>query len=442
MQRLTKSPGETSGASPTAGTRVPGLHWAWVVAGVSFLVLIGTSGFRSLPSVTMAPLHGQFGWSYSSISFAISVNLVIVGAAAPFAAALMERFTIRRVLSGALVLIALGTGLPAWMTAQWQLVLLWGLLVGAGCGAISLAFVTTLTERWFVRHRGIVSGVLTAGSTAGQLVFLPLLGHLTDHSGWRTASIVVALCSLVAVPFVLLLLRDHPRDKGLTAYGAEQATRAAQPAEEPAAPPTSALRVLRHAVRRHEFWLLAGTFGICGITTSGFMQTDFIPAACDHGMAETTAAGLLGIAGVFDILGTTVSGWLTDRYDSRYLLVVYYALRGLSLLVLPGLFSDTVTPGMLVFGIFYGMDWIATVPPTMRLCQNVFGPSAGVVFGWLWTAHQVGGALAAAAAGVIRDALGSYTLAWFTGGVVCLAAAGMALALRPTKALPQPVAVP
>jgi len=431
VRNLEKIPGPPrSGPRAGAGS----LHWAWIVAGVSFLVLIGTSGFRSLPSVVMTPIHEEMGWSYGTISFAISLNLVIVGLAAPYAAALMERLSIRSVLSGALVLIALGTGLPAWMSAPWQLVLLWGLLVGAGCGAISLAFVATLTERWFVKHRGIVSGVLTAGSTAGQLIFLPLLGGLSDNSSWRTASIVVALGSLVAVPFVVLLLRDHPREKGLTAYGAAQA-----PEEEPeaaeAGPVTSAFGVLREAARTQDFWLLAGTFGICGVTTSGFIQTDFIPAAHDHGMTTTAAAGLLGIAGVFDIVGTTFSGWLTDRYDSRYLLLAYYTLRGLSLLALPWLFSDTVTPGMLVFTVFYGMDWIATVPPTIRLCQDSFGSSAGVVFGWLWTAHQVGGALATALGGVMRDHFGTYTIVWFTGATVCLAAGAMSLAIRPSSPL-------
>ncbi|MET9914620.1 MFS transporter [Streptomyces sp. NPDC006476] len=407
------------------------------MAGVSFLVLIGTSGFRSLPSVVLTPLHDEMGWSYSTISFAISLNLVIVGLAAPYAAALMERLSIRTVLSGALVLITLGTGLPAWMTAPWQLVLLWGVLVGAGCGAISLAFVATLTERWFVKHRGIVSGILTAGSTAGQLVFLPLLGRLSDNSSWRTASIVVALGSLITVPFVILLLRDHPREMGLTAYGAEEVPEGA-PGSEAEVPETghtakSAFGVLRQVARTHEFWLLAGSFGICGITTSGFIQTNFIPAAHDHGMTTTAAAGLLGIAGVFDIVGTTLSGWLTDRYDSRYLLLVYYTLRGVSLLMLPWLFSDMVTPGMLVFTIFYGMDWIATVPPTIRLCQDAFGSSAGVVFGWLWTAHQLGGALATAVSGVIRDNFGTYTIVWFTGATVCLAAGAMFLAMRPSN---------
>lgn len=412
--------------------RFGGVHWAWVVAGVSFLVLIGTSGFRALPSVILTPLHHEFGWSYSTISFAISVNLVLVGLAAPYAAALMERLGIRTVLAGALVLIAIGTGLPAWMTAPWQLVLFWGLLVGVGCGAISLAFVATLTNRWFVKRRGLVTGVLTAASTAGQLVFLPLLGGLSDHAGWRTASIVVAVAALAAAPFVIFFLRDHPRDMGLTAYGAEEMAQDAQTAEQDAsdearAVPKGALQVLREASHTRSFWLLAGSFGICGITTSGVMQTHFIPAAHDHGMIGTTAAGLLAVAGVFDIVGTTASGWLTDRYDSRSLLAVYYTLRGLSLILLPMLFAATATPSMLAFIIFYGLDWIATVPPTIRLCQERFGSSAGVVFGWLWTAHQVGGAIAAGAGGLIRDHLGSYTLAWYGAGVSCLVGAVLSM---------------
>lgn len=425
---------EVSGP-PDRRKRFGALHWAWVVAAVSFLVLIGTSGFRALPSVVLAPMHDDLGWSYSTISLAISLNLVLVGLAAPYAAALMERLGIRTVLTWSLVMIAVGTGLPAWIDSPWQLIVLWGLIVGAGNGAISLAFVATLTNRWFLKRRGLVTGVLTAASTAGQLVFLPLLGGLTEYSGWRTASILVAVAALVVVPFVALFLRDRPSDVGTTAYGADES----KPEEEEPAP-RGAFRVLREVSRNRAFWLLAIGFGICGVTTSGVMQTHFIPAAHDHGMAATTAAGLLAIAGVFDIVGTTASGWLTDRYDSRVLLAIYYGLRGVSLLLLPALFAATATPSMLVFIVFYGVNWIATVPPTIRLCQEWFGSSAGVVFGWLWTAHQLGGALAAGASGIIRDTFGTYTIAWFGGGVCCLVAAGLSawIPLRRSKT-PEPV---
>ncbi|GHF70344.1 putative MFS family arabinose efflux permease [Amycolatopsis bartoniae] len=408
------------------------LHWAWVVAAVSFLVLISTSGFRSLPSVVMAPMHEDMHWSYGTISLAISVNLVLVGLAAPYAAALMERLGIRLVLATALVLIAVGTGLPVVTSEPWQLVLLWGGLVGLGCGAISLAFVATLTNRWFVKYRGLVTGVLTAASTAGQLVFLPVLGWLSQHSGWRTVSVVVAVAAVISVPFIITLLRERPRDMGLAPLGAEPGPDGEPVVEEEEPAPRGAFRVLRDAVRTRVFWLLAGSFAICGVTTSGVMQTHFIPAAEDHGMTGTTAAGLLAVAGVFDIAGTTVSGWLTDRYDSRFLLATYYTLRGLSLILLPLLFAATPTPSMIAFAVFYGLDWIATVPPTIRLCQQYFGSSAGVVFGWMWTAHQIGGAIAAEAGGMVRDHTGSYTIVWVAAGATCLFAAVLSM-LPPVK---------
>ncbi|MFC4908305.1 MFS transporter [Actinomadura gamaensis] len=417
-------------AAPS-GRRRP--HWAWAVAGVSLLVLISSSGFRALPGVTMDPMHDHEGWSHSEISFAVSVNLVIFALTAPFAAALMMRYGIGRTVAASLALIAVGSGLPARAASAWQLTVYWGLLVGLGSGALAVAFVTTLTQRWFHRRRGLVTGVLTAGGTAGQLVFLPLLAWLVEATGWRAASLVVAAAALATAPLALWLIRDDPRELGLRPYGADDLSSdelSAMTADELGAEPSGALRALAQAARTSTFWLLAGGFAICGVTTAGMIQTHFVPAAGDHGMPGTTAAGLLALAGVFDIVGTTLSGFLTDRVDSRVLLGAFYTLRGISLFFLPSLFSDSPTPSLLVFTVFYGLDWIATVPPMIRLCQDHFGADAAIVFGWMWTAHQLGGAAAAAAGGVIRDYLGAYTIAWYGSAVLCLLAAASSLAIR------------
>ncbi len=380
-------------------------HRAWIVAGASLIVLIGSSGFRALPSVTMTAMHHEFGWSHGAISVAVGVNLVVFGLTAPFAAALMERLSIRTVVTGALILMALGSAGPMISPTPMALIFYWGLLAGVGGGAIALAYVATLTNRWFVKHRGLVTGVLTAGGTAGQLVFLPLLAWSADRFGWRAASWLVAGAALAAAPFAYWLVRDRPADLGLRAYGAAPAS-----VDEDAGPgavtPTGALRALRLAARTRAFWWLAVSFAICGVTTAGLVQTHFIPAAMDHGMTQTTAAGLLALAGVMDIIGTTVSGWLTDRVDSRVLLAVYYGLRGVSLVLLPPVFAAGTTPSMLAFIVFYGLDWIATVPPTIRLCQQHFGAAAGIAFGW--------------AGGYLRDLFGSYTGVWYGSGVVCL----------------------
>jgi MFS family permease len=423
--------GATTSPPPHPGPR---LHYAWIVASVALLTLVGAAGFRSTPSLLMEPLHHEFGWSHGVISAAVSVNLVLYGLTAPFAAALMDRFGIRPVLAAALTVIACGSGLTVFMTQPWQLMLCWGLLVGLGSGSIAFAFVATVTDRWFQARRGLVSGVLTAASAAGNLVFLPVLGWLVTAHGWRASSITVAVSALAVVPLALLLLREHPADLGLAPYGADEPLPPAPPRRGAA---TRALRVLRSAARTRAFWLLAGTFAICGATTNGLVGTHFIPAAGDHGMAETTAAGLLALVGVFDVCGTIFSGWLTDRFDARRLLGTYYLLRGASLMVLPGLFARTVHPSMLVFVIFYGLDWVATVPPTLALCRREFGADAPVVFGWVAAGHQVGAALVAAAAGVIRDQLGSYDAAWYGAGALCVFAAAGALAMRlPTTPTP------
>ncbi|MEV5502872.1 MFS transporter [Nonomuraea fuscirosea] len=404
------------------------LHRAWYVAAVAFVAILGSAGFRATPGVLITPLQEEFGWTAGTISLAVSINLVLYGLTAPFAAALMDRFGMRRVVAVALLLIAAGSGLTVLMTASWQLLLFWGVLVGLGTGSMALVFAATVVDRWFVRHRGLVTGVLTAAGATGQLVFLPVLAQLAQGPGWRFASLTVAAAALAVVPFVWWLLRDRPEDVGTTALGADpDAVRAEPPAKVNAA--VRAVSVLVSAARTRPFWLLAGGFAICGASTNGLVGTHFIPAAHDHGMAEPVAAGLLAVIGIFDIAGTVASGWLSDRIDPKVLLGVYYGLRGLSLMVLPGLFAATAEPSMLIFIIFYGLDWVATVPPTVALCRRIYGADGAVVFGWVFGSHQVGAAFAAVGAGLTRDHLGAYDLAWYVSGALCLLAAGMSLAI-------------
>jgi predicted MFS family arabinose efflux permease len=402
-------------------------NWAWVVAGVAFIALVGAAAFRATPGALIEPLKSEFGWSTGTIGLAVSVNLMLFGLTAPFAAALMERLGVRKVVASALTLVAVGSGLTVFMTTAWQLVLFWGVLVGLGTGSMALAFVATITGRWFVKHRGLVTGVLTAGGATGQLVFLPAVAALSEWSGWRSAALMVSFAALAVVPLVLLFLREHPADLGVPPYGGDKIV---------PVPPTSggsarrAIGALTSAARTGPFWFLAAGFAICGATTNGLVGTHFIPAAHDHGMPTTAAAGLLAMVGVFDIVGTVLSGWLTDKVDPRLLLAVYYVLRGASLLVLPQLFHDSVQPSMLVFIIFYGLDWVATVPPTVALCREVFGLSAPVVFGWVFASHQIGAAIAATAAGLTRDHFGDYAPAWYVAGVLSIGAAFLSMKVK------------
>ncbi len=412
------------------------LHRAWLVAAVAGVAIIGAAGFRATPGVLITPLQEEFGWSRGVISLAVSVNLILFGLTAPFAAALMDRFGIRRVVSIALLLVAAGSGLTVFMTASWQLVLLWGVLVGLGTGSMALVFVATIAGRWFVKRRGVVTGVLTAAGATGQLIFLPLLASIAGDRGWRTAALTVTVAALAVVPLVIVLLRDHPADVGLPPNGAKEVV-PAPPRQDGAA--RRALTVLRASSRSGPFWLLVGGFAVCGASTNGLIATHLIPAAHDHGMPETTAAGLLALVGIFDIVGTILSGWLTDRYDPRLLLGVYYTLRGLSLLVLPSLIGASAQPSLMVFVVFYGLDWVATVPPTIALCRQYFGEDGPIVFGWVFAAHQIGAAIAASGAGFIRDITGGYDPAWVTSGVLCFFAAVMSVRIgRGVPAVPDP----
>jgi MFS family permease len=415
----------TQTEAPRASVRR--VHPAWWAAAATFLALLGAAAFRATPSVMIEPFRAEFGWSIGTISLALSVNLALFGITAPFAAALMERFGVRRVVSLALLMVATGSGLTVFMTASWQLVALWGVIVGLGTGSMAMALVATVVGRWFVARRGLVSGILTAASATGQLIFLPTIAHVVQAYGWRAASLTVSVCALAVVPVVVFLLRERPADVGELPYGGTAAD-VVEPLRSGAA--RLAVGTLVRALRVRTFWLLAGGFFICGATTTGLVQQHFMPAAHDHGMPMTTAASLLALVGVFDLVGTIASGWLTDRFDPRLLLGAYYGLRGVSLALLVPLFGADLNASVLAFVIFYGLDWVATVPPTLALTRAAFGASAPVVFGWVFASHQLGAACAALAAGVARDTLGSYDAAWYGGAVLCVIGAALSLSIR------------
>jgi len=395
------------------------IHPAWIAAIITFFTLIATSGFRSAPSVLMIPLEDSFGWGRDEISLAISVNVLLFGLTAPFAAALMERFGIRKVVMTALTTVGLGAGSTIFITQPWHLVALWGVIVGIGTGSMALVFAATIANRWFITNRGLVIGILTAASATGQLIFLPGLSALAADHGWRAISITVALGAFVMVPVIALFLRERPSDIGMKPYGAPMNW--VEPPRNNANAAVVAIETLKSAMKIRNFWYLTGSFFVCGLSTSGLIGTHFIPAAHDHGMGQVAAASLLALVGVFDVVGTLASGWLTDRIDPKKLLFFYYFLRGISLFLLPSILFSTVHPSTLVFVIFYGLDWVATVPPTVILCRTVLGPEkATVVYGWVFAAHQVGGSIAALGAGIARVHLGDYASAFYLSGFLCI----------------------
>jgi MFS family permease len=400
-------------------TQVRRVHPAWIAALVTFFTLVATAGFRSAPSVLIVPLEEAFGWGRDQISLAISVNVLLYGLTAPFAAALMERFTVRKVVMGALTTVSTGAFLTTFVNAPWQLVLTWGVIVGVGTGSMALVFAATIANRWFVKRRGLVVGALTAAAATGQLVFLPGLTALSQDYGWRSIGLTIGAASLLMVPFIYLFLKEKPADLGMLPFGAPADWQAPDKSTMPAA--KLAIVTLKEASAHKDFWYLTGSFFVCGLSTSGLIGTHFIPAAHDHGMPQVTAASLLALIGVFDVIGTLCSGWLTDKFDPRKLLFFYYSLRGLSLFLLPSILFASVHPSTLVFVIFYGLDWVATVPPTIMLCRTILGPERGtVIYGWVFAAHQIGGSIAAFGAAVLRVKLGDYALSFYLSGALCL----------------------
>ena len=403
------------------------VHYGWMIAGVTFLTMLVTAGAVGAPGVLILPLQKEFGWQNAEISSALGIRFLLFGLMAPFAAALINRFGMRRIALSALLLIAAGLLLSLAMTRVWQLVLLWGVVIGLGTGLTALVLGVTVATRWFSTRRGLVTGLLTASSATGQLLFLPLLASVSERLGWRPAVAMVCGALALAAFAVLAFMRDRPADVGQQPFGQAAGDDAANVVATIPAPITP-WHALRDASRTGVFWVLFGTFFICGASTNGLIQTHFIPLCADFGLPAVSAASVLAAMGMFDIVGTIGSGWLSDRYDSRWLLFWYYGLRGLSLMYLP--FSDFTFYGLSLFALFYGLDWIATVPPTVKLTVARFGRErANLVFGWIFAGHQLGAATAAFGAGVSRTVLLSYLPAFFAAGALCLIAAVLILTL-------------
>ena len=416
---------------------VPKIHYGWIAAGVAFVTLLAAAGARATPGVILLPFGNEFQWSRAKVSAIVSVNIFLYGLVGPFAAALYQRFGLRKSMMSALALISVGYGLAMVATHYWQFVLLWGVVVGIGSGMAATVLGAAVATRWFTERRGLVMGLLTASTATGQMVFLPALASVVTRHGWRIAPLVVVGVTALVIPLVWWLMRDDPRDVGLRPYG-ETGPVTAAPANSAVNPARRAVQVLFEAMRVRDFWLLAGSFFVCGASTNGLIGTHLIPAAFDCGIPEVRAAGLLAAMGVFDLFGTTASGWLSDRYNCRYLLFMYYGLRGLSLLMLPTALLGP-TAGLGVFALFYGLDWIATVPPTVRLTGEVFGrEKAGIVFGWIAASHQVGAAFATYGAGALRTSQGTYTPAFMAAGALCVIGALIVLPISRMR----PVAAP
>lgn len=406
------------------------IHYSWVVASVTFLTMLVMAGAVGAPGVFIQPLQHEFGWQTADISSALAIRFVLFGLMGPFAAVFMNYFGMRRVILTALTLVVCGFGLSLTVMNQfWQLVFFWGVMVGLGTGLTAMVLGATVATRWFSARRGLIIGLLAASSATGQLVFLPLLAKLTESYGWRAALTFICLMLVVAAVAVIALMRDRPSDLGLPLYGETEVAAAdkttsrnlVQMLLEP-------LRTLRDVSGSMTFWILFATFFICGATTAGLIQTHFVSMCGDFGLAATSAAGMLALMGVFDFIGTVGSGWLSDRYDNRILLFFYYGLRGVSLMILP--FTDFAVSGLSIFAVLYGLDWIATVPPTIKIIASTFGVQrANVIFGWIFAAHQLGAAFAAYGAGLIRTLLATYTPSFFIAGLLCFIAALIALAI-------------
>ena len=411
----------------------PGVHYAWVVLGVMFFSALCAMGVRSAPGVIIVPLQKEFGWSVSTISGAVSLNIILLGVLAPFMAGLMQTVGLKRTVMSCLSLLTVGVFLSMFMTQPWQLYLTWGLMVGVGASAGSIGLATAIANRWFATRRGMVVGIMTSASATGQLIFLPLLGAMAEWYGWQSVALTLGAAMAAVVCLLGLILAESPARIGVAPFGGTMT--AAPVTAQGGNPFMVTINGLKRGVKSLDFWLLGLSFAVCGFSTNGLIGTHLISYCGDNGIGQVVAASTLASLGVFSMIGANVSGWLTDRVNPRYILFVVYSLRGLSLLILP--FTDFSTTSLLIFAAFYGLDWIATGAPTYALTNQIFGErDAPVIISWIYTMHQIGGATAAIMAGTVRDVTGSYMFAFMASGFVCLLASLLVLRIRkPAMAL-------
>jgi len=414
-------------------TRIAGLfhgrlHYAWVVLVVAFIGMLAGVAVRAAPGVMIVPLERAFGWDKATIGGAISINIILMGLLGPFLTGLMQIIGLKRTIIGCLAVLMAGTFLSMFMTQPWHLFLTWGLMVGIGSGGTAVGIAGALANRWFTQRTGLAMGLLTSANAAGQLIFLPILAMMADQYGWQGVSIGVTIAMAIAIPLLWVLLPESPARIGLPAYGA---TEIREPERSIGGNLFSvAFGALFRAARSLDFWLLCITFGICGLSTNGLINTHLIAYCTDNGITELNGAWILAVIGVFSLIGSVGSGWLCDRFSPRVLLFWYYGLRGLSLVAIPYTTFDPIS--LSIFAVFYGLDWVATGPATFALTNQVFGRrDAPVILSWVFAAHQVGGALAAVGAGAVRDMSGSYFLAFLASGIACLAASLLVLRVSP-----------
>jgi MFS family permease len=406
------------------------IHYSWIILFIAFFSIITAGIIRSSSGVFIVPFETDFGWERSTISFAFAISLLLYGISGPFMAALIETIGLKKMMILAMATLVVGILLTFIMEKPWQLILIWGIIIGLGSGLFLTVLSPYIANQWFEKRRGLALGILTASTATGQLILLPLLAIIVETHSWKWAMGLILILSLIMLAIILLFMKNSPQEAGLLPYGQEEGS-AVNKVEQKKNPITIAFQTLFEAVKVKEFWLLAGSFFICGLSTSGLIGTHFISYCIGFGFTAVTAASMLSLMGVFDLIGTTLSGWLSDRFDNRWLLFWYYGLRGASLLFLPFAFSDGSYIFLIIFSVFYGLDWIATVPPTVNISRQIFGiEKSVVVYGWIFAAHQLGSAVAAGGAGIVYKMFNSYTWAFALAGMFCLLASLFVIVIK------------
>lgn len=398
------------------------IHYSWVILVVTFFSIIVAGIVMSSSGVFIDPFESEFGWDRPMIALAFAISLFLYGMSGPFMAALLEVVGLKKMMVISMTTLLVGLSLTLIMNESWQLILIWGVIIGLGASLFLTVVSPYVANHWFVKRRGLAVGILMASTATGQLILLPALAAIIEHYSWRPAIGFIMVLIFIMFILILLFMKNTPKEAGILPYGQEVEEKEKHQAEK-GNPIVLAFKGLGEAVKVKEFWLLAASFFICGLSTNGLIGTHFVSFCISFGVPLVTAASLLSFMGIFNLVGTTFSGWLSDRFDNRWLLFWYYGLRGASLVLLPFALVEGSIPMLMIFTVFYGLDWVATVPPTINISRQVFGMrKSGIIYGWIFASHQIGAAVAAYGGGLIYQFFDTYTFAFFLAGVFCLIA--------------------
>jgi MFS family permease len=415
------------------------IHYAWIILGLAFLALLSAQGVRLSFGAFIAPWENEFSTNRGIISLVAFISYAVFGFSQPIIGRLIDQYGVRTILSYSVLLIGISTILTFFATTPWQLMIIYGFIASIGFGGASNVAGSVAITNWFVEKRGFAVGLMSAGTAGGQLLLVPLSLFLINELGWKLTVVVLGLFLVIVVfPLLLIFLRTHPSEKNSTPLGAKESIPLADSENKKEVNTVSIITLLK----KKEFLFLLLPFFVCGVTTSGLIDTHLIPFAQYCGISTTVTGTAVSLLAAFNITGTIFSGYLADRFSCRIMLTFLYGSRALTIVFLLLLIGEPIMMGfflsesylLVIFAISFGIVDFATVAPTVKLATEYFrGLSVGVIFGWLFLSHQLGAAIGAYLPGVLFDITGNYTSSFIYSLLLLIGASCLCFMLPKTS---------